>query len=134
MESLFESKYKCNIENDSLKPRDGVERMLGLEVPYLSAIWPTPTQLLGIKNIFRNLYGTTHYLTYSCELREIWTPISSEYTNVGYLNDPHNVYLHGISVTPLMSLKQTLMTTPTNHSEIQSHVTRVALWNDKPHT
>jgi hypothetical protein len=55
------------------------------------------------------------------------------YTDVGYLNDPHNVYLHGGSVTPL-SLKQTLVTSPTNHAGIQSHVTRVALRNDKPHT
>jgi hypothetical protein len=50
------------------------------------------------------------------------------------LNDPRNVYLHGRSVTPLMSLKQTSVTIPTNHSEIRSRVTRVALWNDKSHT
>jgi hypothetical protein len=31
------------IEKDSLKPRDGVEGILGLEVPYLGAIGPTNT-------------------------------------------------------------------------------------------
>jgi hypothetical protein len=68
-----------------------------------SCHWTHQHNWLRIKNIFRYLQGTTHYLTYSCKFREIWTPISSEYTDVGYLNDPHNVYLHGRSVTPLMS-------------------------------
>jgi hypothetical protein len=35
-----------DVEKDSLKPRDGVEGMLRLEVPYLNAIGPT-TQLVG---------------------------------------------------------------------------------------
>jgi hypothetical protein len=35
---------------------------------------------------------------------------------------------------PLMSLKQTSVTSPTNHSGIQSRFTRVALRNDKSHT
>jgi hypothetical protein len=32
-----------DVEKDSLKPQDGVEGMLGLEVPYLGAIGPTNT-------------------------------------------------------------------------------------------
>jgi hypothetical protein len=32
-----------DIEKDSLKPRDGVKGMLGLEVPYPSAIGPINT-------------------------------------------------------------------------------------------
>jgi hypothetical protein len=60
-----------DVEKDSLKPRDDVERMLGLEVPYLSAIGPTNNSWLGIKNIFRYLQGTPHYLTYSYNFRAI---------------------------------------------------------------
>jgi hypothetical protein len=32
-----------DVEKDSLKPRDDVEGMLGLQIPYLSAIGPTNT-------------------------------------------------------------------------------------------
>jgi hypothetical protein len=35
-----------DVEKDSLKPRDGVQEMLGLEVPYLNAIGPT-NKLVG---------------------------------------------------------------------------------------
>jgi hypothetical protein len=35
-----------DVEKDSLKPRDSVQGMLGLEVPYLNAIGPT-NKLVG---------------------------------------------------------------------------------------
>jgi hypothetical protein len=35
-----------DVEKDSLEPRDGVQGMLGLEVPYLNAIGPT-NKLVG---------------------------------------------------------------------------------------
>jgi hypothetical protein len=59
-----------DVEKDSLKPRDGVQGMLELEVPYLNAIGPT-NKLVGNQDIFRYLQGTTHYLTYSGNFREI---------------------------------------------------------------
>jgi hypothetical protein len=47
MDKLYSSPMpvvrSLDVEKDSLKPRDGVEEMLGLEVPYLGAIGPTNT-------------------------------------------------------------------------------------------
>jgi hypothetical protein len=47
MDKLYSSPMlvvrSLDVEKDSLKPWDGVEEMLGLEVPYLGAIGPTNT-------------------------------------------------------------------------------------------
>jgi hypothetical protein len=123
-----------DVEKDSLKPRDDVQGMLGLEVPYLSAIGPTNTIGWELRLSF-DISKAPHITRIILVISEKYElQYHQDHTGVGYLNDPHNVYLHGRSVTPLMSSNQTSVTTPTNHSKIQSHVTRVDLWNDKPHT
>jgi hypothetical protein len=75
MDKLYSSPMpvvrSLDIEKDSLKPRDNVQGMLGLEVHNISMPLDPPTNWLGIQNIFQYLQGTPHYLTYSGNFREI---------------------------------------------------------------
>jgi hypothetical protein len=134
MDKLYSSPMlvvrSLDVEKDSLKPRDGVQGMLGLEVLYFRAIGPTNT--IGWESRISFDISKAPHITWP--ILGISEKSKLQYHHVGYLNDPHNVYLHGRSVTLLMSSKQTSVTTPTNHSGIQSRVTCVALQNDRPHT
>jgi len=136
------------MEKDQFRPQEEGEEILGLEVPYLSAIGalmylanstrpniafavnllarhsaqPTQRHWTGVKNIFRYLNGTKDQGLF---FKKNLDPNMIGYTDAGYLSDPHNgksqtgfVFLHGGTAISWKSSKQTLTATSTNHSEI----------------
>jgi hypothetical protein len=136
------------MNKDQFRPQDEDEELLRTEVPYLSAIktlmyianctrldiafavnllarhsaTPTKCHWTEVKNIFRYLQGTTD-LGLFYQFNEDKSMI--EYTDAGYLSDPHNarsqtgfVFLHGGTTILWKSSKQILIATSTNHSKI----------------
>ncbi|KAM3298233.1 hypothetical protein ACQJBY_039939 [Aegilops geniculata] len=87
---------------------------------------PTKRHWSGVKNIFRYLQGTKDLgLFFQFQKNQDSDVIG--YADAGYLSDPHNarsqtgfVFLHGGTAISWKSLKQTLVATSTNHSEIIS--------------
>ena len=137
-----------DLNKDPFRPRDEGEGILGPEVPYLSAIGvlmylanstppdiafavnllarhntiPTKRHWIGVKNILRYLNGTKDLGLF---FQRKTYPSMIGYADAGYLSDPHNarsqtgfVFLHGGTAISWKSLKQTLVATSTNHSEI----------------
>ncbi|XP_060963457.1 secreted RxLR effector protein 161-like [Cannabis sativa] len=137
-----------NVEKDTFRPREEHEELLGLEVPYLSAIRalmylanctrpaitfsinllarfssaPTYRHWKGIKHKLRYLQGTIDKgLLYSNN----YGSQLIGYADVGYLSNPHIArsqtgYLFncGDTVISWRSTKQTLVATSLNHAEI----------------
>ena len=135
-------------EKDPFRPKGEKEKLLGPEVPYLSAIGalmylanstrpdiafavnllarfsscPTRRHWNGIKHIFRYLQGTSDMgLFYSNQ------SISQlvGYADAGFLSDPHNgksqtgyLFTCGGTAVSWRSTKQTLSATSSNHAEI----------------
>ncbi|XP_059639870.1 secreted RxLR effector protein 161-like [Cornus florida] len=137
-----------DIKKDHFRPREDDEELLGPEVSYLSAIdtllylvnctrpdiifsvnllaryssAPTRRHWNGIKHILRYLRGTT-------DMGLFYSKVSSSqlvgYADAGYLSDPHRAYSQTRYVftydgTAILwrSMKQTMITTSSNHSEI----------------
>nr|AAT85780.1 zinc knuckle domain containing protein [Oryza sativa Japonica Group] len=147
-------------DKDPFKPKKDDEEMLGPEVPYLSAIGalmylayctrpdiafalnllarysatPTRRHWVGVKTILRYLRGTQDL--------GLWFPKNQDpsmvgYVDAGYMSDPHNaisqtgfIFLCGNTAISWRSVKQTLVATSTNHSEIIAlyEATRECVW------
>ena len=135
-------------DKDQFRPRNEDEKVLGPEVPYLSAIGalmylanctrpdiafavnllarysaaPTRRHWVGVKTILRYLQGTIDLGLFFPKNHDL-TMVG--YADAGYRSDPHNVksqtsfvFLCGGTTISWRSCKQTLVTTSTNHSEI----------------
>ena len=137
-----------DVKNDSFRPCEKVEELLGLEVPYLSAIGalmylatcthpdivfpvnllarysyaPTRRHWNGIKHILQYLKGTSNMgLFYSKESKQQLLG----YVDAGYLSDPHKArsqtrYVFNCNGAAISwkYVKQTMVATSSNHSEI----------------
>jgi hypothetical protein len=147
-------------DKDPFKPKEDDEKVLGPEVPYLNAIGalmylanctrpdiafavnllarysaaPTRRHWVGVKTILRYLRGTQDL--------GLWFPKNQDpsmvgYVDAGYMSVPHNarsqtgfVFLCGNTAISWWSVKQTLVATSTNHSEIIAlyEATRECVW------
>ena len=136
------------VNKDPFRPNEDTKDILGPEVPYLIAIGallylanctrsdivfavnlltrfnasPTRRHWIGIKHIFRYLQG-------SLDLGLLYTRNQDMtlvgYSDAGYMFDPHNarsqtsyVFLCGGTTISWRSIKQTMVTTSSNHSGI----------------
>ncbi|CAL2237733.1 unnamed protein product [Prunus armeniaca] len=149
-----------DVKKDHFRPLEDNEELLGPEVPYLSAIGalmylanctrpdiafyvnllsryssaPTKRHWNGVKHILRYLRGTTDMgLFYS---RGSKSQIVG-YADAGYLSDPHKarsqtgyVFTCGGAAISWPSVKQTLVATSSNHSEILAlhEASRECIW------
>jgi hypothetical protein len=137
-----------DVKKDPLRPREDDEEILGPEEPYLSVIGAlmylanctqpdiaflvnllaryssTPTQRHwnGVKHVLHYLRGTT-------DMRLFYSKGSNsqlvEYADAGFLSDPHKdrsqtgyLFTCGNTIISWRSVKQTLVTTSSNHSKI----------------
>lgn len=149
-----------DVKKDVFRPREDNEELLGPEVPYLSAIGalmflanctrpdiafsvnllarhssaPTKRHWKGIKHILRYLHGTTDMGLYYSEKSK---PQIVGYADAGYLSDPHQgksqtgyVFTCGGAAISWRSIKQTLVATSSNHSEILAlhEASRECIW------
>ena len=149
-----------DVKNDPFRPCETGEELLGPEVPYLSAIGalmylanctrpdisfsvnllaryssaPTRRHWKGIQHILRYLSGTTDMgLFYSNKSKEKLLG----YADAGYLSDPHKArsqtgYVFNYNGTAISwrSVKQTMVATSSNHSEIIAihEASRECIW------
>ena len=149
-----------DVKNDPFRPCEKGEELLGPEVPYLSAIGalmylanctrpdiafsvnllaryssaPTRRHWKGIQHILRYLSGTTDMdLFYSNKSKEKLLG----YADAGYLSDPHKArsqtgYVFNYNGTAISwrSIKQTMVATSSNHSEILAihEASRECIW------
>ncbi|RVW51150.1 Retrovirus-related Pol polyprotein from transposon TNT 1-94 [Vitis vinifera] len=149
-----------DVKKDPFRLCEKDEELLGLEVPYLSAIGaliylanctrldiafsvnllaryssaPTRRHWNGIKHILRYLRGTTDMsLFYSRESKQQLLG----YADAGYLSDPHKGrsqtgYVFNCNGTAISwrSVKQTMVATSSNHSEILAihEASRECIW------
>ena len=149
-----------DVKKDPFRPKEEDEELLGPEVPYLSAIGalmyltsgtrpdiafsvnllaryssaPTQRHWNGVKSILRYLRGTTDL--------GLFYPNGSKseligYADAGYLSDPHKarsqtgyVFTLGNTAISWRSVKQTLVATSSNHSEIIAlhEASRECIW------
>ena len=148
------------VHKDSFHPKEENEKLLGPEVPYLSAIGalmylanctrpdiafsvnllaryssaPTLRHWNGVKHLLRYLRGTSDMgLFYS----KISKPELLGYIDAGYLSDPHKarsqsgyVFTCGNTAISWRSVKQTMVATSSNHSELLSihEASRECMW------
>ena len=149
-----------DVKNDPFRPCEKDEELLGPEVPYLSAIGalmylanctrpdiafsvnllaryssaPTRRHWKGIQHILRYLSGTIDMgLFYSNKSKEKLLG----YADAGYLSDPHKArsqtgYVFNYNGTAISSrsVKQTMVATSSNHSEIIAihEASRECIW------
>ena len=149
-----------DVKNDPFRPCEKGEKLLGPEVPDLSAIGalmylanctrpdiafsvnllaryssaPTTRHWKGIQHILRFLSGTTDMgLFYSNKSKEKLLG----YADAGYLSDPHKArsqtgYVFNYNGTAISwrSVKQTMVATSSNHSEILAihEASRECIW------
>ena len=149
-----------DVTKDPFRPKEDNEELLGPEVPYLSAIGalmylanctgpdiafavnllarhssaPTKRHWNGVKHLLRYLKGTIDlglYFSYSSNETLVG------YSDAGYLSDPHNarsqtgyVFLYGGTAISWRSVKQTMVATSSNHSEILAlhEASRECVW------
>jgi hypothetical protein len=149
-----------DVEKDHFRPREDDEEILGPEVPYLSVISalvylanctrpdiafsvnllaryssaPTRRHWNGVKNVLRYLRGTTDI--------GLFYPRGSNsqlvgYADAGFLSDPHKgrsqtgyLFTCGSTAISWRSVKQTLVATSSNHSEIIAihEASRECIW------
>ena len=136
------------VDKDSFRPKEENEKVLGQELPYLSAIEalmylenctrsyiafsvnllaryssaPTLRHWNGVKHLLRYLRGTSDIgLFYS----QVPKPELLGYTDTGYLSNPHKalsqsgyVFTCGDTAVSWRSAKQTMVATFSNHSEL----------------
>ncbi|KAL6346206.1 hypothetical protein AAG906_027956 [Vitis piasezkii] len=133
-----------DVKNDPFRPYEKDEELLGLEVPYLSVIGalmylanctrPDIAFSNGIKHILRYLRGTTDMgLFYSRESKQQLLG----YADAGYISDPRKgrsqtryVFDCNGTVISWRFVKQTMMATSSNHSEILAihEASRECIW------
>jgi hypothetical protein len=136
------------VKKDSYRPRENNEKVLGPEVPYLSAIGALmylanntrPDIAFSVNVLARYSYDPTrrhwneikHVLRYLCGTRDMGLFYRKDtksklvgYTDAGYLSDPHKarsqsgyVFTYGGTAISWRSTKQTLTTTSSNHAEL----------------
>jgi hypothetical protein len=149
-----------DVKKDHFRPREDDEEILGPEVPYLSAIGalmylanctrpdiafsvnllaryssaPTRRHWNGVKHVLRYLRGTTDM--------GLFYPRGSNsqlvgYADAGFLSDPHKgrsqtgyLFTCGSTAISWRSVKQTLVATSSNHSEIIAihEASRECIW------
>ena len=136
------------VDKDPFRPKEENEKLLGPEVPYLSAIGalmylanctrpdiafsvnllarysstPTLRHWNGVKHLLRYLRGTSDMGPFYSKVPK---PELLGYTDVGYLSDPHKArsqsgYVFTCCNTAISwrSVKQTMVATSSNHSEL----------------
>ncbi|KAK9150854.1 hypothetical protein Syun_009163 [Stephania yunnanensis] len=149
-----------DVDKDPFRPHESDEELLGPEVPYLSAIGalmylanctrpdiafvvnllarysssPTRRHWNGVKHIFRYLRGTSDMgLFYS---RGVKLNLQG-YADAGFLSDPHKarsqtgyVFTCGNTAVSWKSVKQTMVATSSNHSEVLAihEASRECVW------
>ena len=149
-----------DVKNDPFRPCEKGEELLGPEVPYLSAIGalmylanctrpdiafsvnllaryssaPTRRHWKGIQHILRYFSGTTDMgLFYSNKSKKKLLG----YADAGYLSDPHKTrsqtgygFNYNGTAISWRSVKQTMMATSSNHSEILAihEASRECIW------
>ncbi|XP_074271602.1 secreted RxLR effector protein 161-like [Silene latifolia] len=137
-----------DVKNDPFRPREANEKVLGPEVPYLSAIGalmylashtrpdisfsvnllarysssPTQRHWNRVKHLLRYLQGTSDmglYYSNKCKTELVG------FADAGYIADPHNGrlqtgYVFTCGNTPISwrSVKQTIAATSSNHTEL----------------
>ncbi|XP_035840227.1 secreted RxLR effector protein 161-like [Helianthus annuus] len=137
-----------DVEKDPFRPPNDGKEILGLEVPYLSAIGalmfiashtrpdisfsvnllarysscPTKRHWYGVKQIFRYLQGTKDMGLYFTNQS---TTSLVGFADAGYLSDPHTgrsqtgyLFTSGGTAISWRSVKQTITATSSNHAEI----------------
>jgi hypothetical protein len=149
-----------DVKKDPFRPREDDEEILGPKVPYLSAIGalmylanctrpdiafsvnllaryssaPTQRHWNGVKHVLRYLHGKTDM--------GLFYPRGSNsqlvgYANAGFLSDPHKgrsqtgyLFTCGSIAISWRSVKQTLVATSSNHSEIIAihEASRECIW------
>ena len=112
--------------------RPNIAFSVALLARYSSA--PTKRHLNGIKHILRYLHGTSDMrLFYSKAMK----PQLLGYADAGYLSDPHKVisqigyiFTYGNTTISWRSVKQTMVATSSNHSEILAmhEASRECVW------
>ena len=148
------------VDKDPFRPKQENEKLFGLEVPYLSAIEAlmylanctrpdiafsvnllvryssarTLRHWNGVKHLLRYLRGTSDIgLFYS----KVPKPELLAYTDTGYLLDPHKarsqsgyVFTYGDTAVSWRSVKQTMVATSSNHSELLEihEASRECMW------
>ena len=136
------------VTKSSFRPKEENEELLGLEVPYLSAIGalmylanytrpdiafsvnllaryssaPTKRHWNEIKHILRYLRGTSDMRLFYSKTME---PQLLGYVNAGNLSNPHKdrsqtgyIFTYGNTAISWRSIKQTMVATSSNHLEI----------------
>ena len=136
------------VPKDPLRPKEENEELFGPEVPYLNAIGtlmylanytrqniaflvnllaryssaPSKRHWNGIKHILRYLRGTSDMGLFYFKAME---PQLLGYADAGYLSDPHKarlqtgyIFTYGNTAISWRSVKQTIVATSSNHSEI----------------
>ena len=95
---------------------------------------PTKRHWNGIKHILRYLCGTSDMGLFYFKAME---PQLLGYADAGYLSDPHNarsqteyIFTYGNTAISWRSVKQTMVTTSSNHSEIlmMHEASRECVW------
>ena len=148
------------VDKDPFRHKEENEKLLGPEVPYLRAIGalmylanctrpeiafsvnllaryssaPTLRHWNGVKHLLRYLRGTSDMgLFYS----KVPKPELLGYTDAGYLSDPHKaqsqsgyVFTCGNTVISWRSVRQTMVATSSNHSELLAlhEASRECMW------
>ena len=141
-----------DVDKDPFRPQEKDEELLGLEVPYLSAIGPLmylanytrPDIAFAVNLLARHWNGVKqilHYLKGTMNMG-LFYPNDSKldlmgYADAGYLSDPHNGrsqtrYLFTCDGTTISwrSVKQTIIATSSNHAEILAlhEASRECVW------
>ncbi|XP_074297334.1 secreted RxLR effector protein 161-like [Silene latifolia] len=139
-----------DIDKDPFRPRENNEEILGPEVPYLSAIVAlmyiarnTRPNISFFVNLlarfsscptrrhWNRIIHVLHYLQGTKDMGLFFPNMSREnlvgFADAGYLSDSHNARSHtgyvftcGGTAISWRSMKQTIMATSSNHSEILS--------------
>ncbi|KAL2250025.1 UNVERIFIED_CONTAM: Retrovirus-related Pol polyprotein from transposon TNT 1-94 [Sesamum indicum] len=140
-----------DVNKDPFRPPAHNDEILGPEVPYLSAIGalmylanntrsdiafsvnvlarysstPTKRHWNGVKHVLRYLRGTSDMGLYFERHDDAKTTKLVDYSDVGYLFDPHKaisqsgyVFMYGGIAISWCSTKQTLVATSSNHAEL----------------
>ena len=148
------------VTKDPFRPKEENEELLGSEVPYHSAIGalmylvnytqsdiaflvnllaryssaPPKRHWNGIKQILRYLRGTSDIGLFYSKAME---PQLLGYAYAGYLSDPHKtrsqigyIFTYGNTAISWRSVKQTMVATSSNHSEIlvMHEASRECVW------
>ena len=148
------------VTKDSFRPKEENEELFGPEVPYLSAICAlmylanytrldiaflvnlltryssalTKRHWNEIKHVLRYFCGTCDMVLFDFKTLE---PQFFGYADAGYLSDPHkaqshivNIFTYGNTAMSWRLVKQTMVATSSNHSEIlvMHEASRECVW------